>query len=81
MQSWKISSRSAISFVTHGQFHQADVLHLQAGAFDDVIESGNFDGIVHMASPVTLKIEKDEKVVGPAVAGTKSILDATLNHG
>ena len=81
MQSWKISSRSAISFVTHGQVHQADVLHLQAGAFDDVIESGNFDGIVHMASPVTVKIEKVEKVVGPAVIGAKSILEATLKHG
>jgi hypothetical protein len=54
---------------------------LQAGAFDDVIESGNFDGIVHMASPVTVKIEKVEKVVGPAVISTKSILEATLKHG
>lgn len=53
----------------------------QPDAFDKVVKSGEFAGVVHMASPVTVQSSSPPDVIGPAVAGTKNILSAVLAYG
>ncbi|KAF5353764.1 hypothetical protein D9757_012943 [Collybiopsis confluens] len=55
---------------------------VKEGAFDEAVKG--VDAVIHTASPVVLSSEGDPQVVEiiqPAVRGTRSILNSTLNHG
>ncbi|KAG8716707.1 methylglyoxal reductase (NADPH-dependent) gre2, partial [Ceratobasidium sp. 394] len=49
---------------------------VKAGAFDEVIKQGKFDGVAHAASPVVVA-----DYIRPAVDGTVGILDSIKQHG
>ncbi|GJE99866.1 NAD(P)-binding protein [Phanerochaete sordida] len=49
------------------------------GAFDDAVKG--IDAIVHLASPFHMRAEDPQEIIGPAVAGTASILRSALAHG
>lgn len=49
------------------------------GAFDDAVKG--VDAIMHLASPFHLRADDPQELIGPAVAGTRSILASALAHG
>ncbi|KAF8308492.1 NAD-binding protein [Clavulina sp. PMI_390] len=50
-------------------------------AFDEVVKTGAFEGIVHTASPFHVNDGDPQAMVGPAVNGTTNILKTTLKFG
>ena len=51
----------------------------QDGAFDEAVK--DVDAILHLASPMTMEVTDPQEIIGPAVAGTTSILTSALGHG
>ncbi|CAE7117047.1 unnamed protein product [Rhizoctonia solani] len=54
---------------------------VKAGAFDQVIQQGNFDAVAHAASPVVIPGGTVEDYVKPAIDGTVGILESIKTHG
>ncbi|KAG8788399.1 methylglyoxal reductase (NADPH-dependent) gre2 [Ceratobasidium sp. 428] len=64
-----------------GQFSYVVVPDIvQAGAFDEVIKQGKFDGVAHAASPVVAGSTPDD-YIRPAVDGTVGILASIRQYG
>ncbi|KAF8308504.1 NAD(P)-binding protein [Clavulina sp. PMI_390] len=52
-----------------------------ANAFDTIVAAGNFDGIVHVASPFNMRLSEVSDFMDPAIRGTTNILQSALNLG
>ncbi|KAF8308488.1 D-lactaldehyde dehydrogenase [Clavulina sp. PMI_390] len=52
-----------------------------ADAFDDVIRTGEFDGVLHTASPFHTGPGDPQAVILPAVKGTTNVLESVMNFG
>lgn len=50
-------------------------------AFDEVVKSGQFKGILHTASPFHFGADDPNELIGPAVSGTIGILKSAAAHG
>ncbi|KAF8601899.1 NAD(P)-binding protein [Ceratobasidium sp. AG-I] len=65
-----------------GRFSYAVVPDIvKAGAFDQVIKEGNFDGVAHAASPVVIPNATADDYFRPAIDGTTGILESIKSHG
>ncbi|KII86217.1 hypothetical protein PLICRDRAFT_114413 [Plicaturopsis crispa FD-325 SS-3] len=69
------------TFKEHGDRLELVVVedYTKEGAFDEAVQG--VDAIEHTASPVTLKVDHPDEIVGPAVAATVGILKSALTHG
>ncbi|CAE7117027.1 unnamed protein product [Rhizoctonia solani] len=54
---------------------------VKKGAFDHVLQQGNFDAVAHAASPVVIPGGTLEDFVRPAIDGTVGILESIKAHG
>ncbi|KIJ56315.1 hypothetical protein M422DRAFT_150365, partial [Sphaerobolus stellatus SS14] len=63
-----------------GQFEYVIVEDVpKNGTFDEAVK--DVDAVVHTASPVTFDVQDPQKLIGPAVGGTLSILRSILKNG
>ncbi|KAL1741963.1 hypothetical protein HDZ31DRAFT_66409 [Schizophyllum fasciatum] len=68
-------------FRAHGDKFELAIVDdiTKEGAFDEAVKG--VDAVEHTASPFHFKADDPQELIGPAVNGTRSILNSVLKHG
>lgn len=85
----RIAVRNQRSFDRVLEVHRSFEKQIEKAIVPDIAAAGAFDeavkdvvGIVHMASPYTLKVEDNERdLIIPALNGTKAVLESAYKYG